>query len=315
LSWVRFDDVFPNHPKVNGLSNEAFRLHVSAMCHANHFLTDGAITTATADSIAAQVILRLRYSIAGVTGECDPRDLPPPERVVAELLKAGIWHATKTGYAIHDFSKYQRLRAEVEEGRALQLKGQERGGMARAAGARRDGSGRLLSNDSPAYPASPPASLPAPHQPHSHSPLKTLSSSEGESSTEDTVRPEANAAFEKLWKEYPRRVGKVKVRAIWKRLKPEERERASDAVVLFAAVWKLAGPDRRRFIPLPATWLGQGRYDDDVAEWSRQAAPEPENGKAKSPGLVGSHGHGDVLVGEPGSPERAAAMAAAKEKT
>lgn len=33
MSWVRLDDQFADHPKVVGLSSDAFRLHVSAMCY------------------------------------------------------------------------------------------------------------------------------------------------------------------------------------------------------------------------------------------------------------------------------------------
>ena len=43
MSWVRLDDNFPNHPKVVGLSDQAFRLYISGLCYASHYLTDGLI--------------------------------------------------------------------------------------------------------------------------------------------------------------------------------------------------------------------------------------------------------------------------------
>ena len=45
MSWAKLDDRFPDNKKVAGLSNSAFRLHVTALCYAADQLTDGFLAT------------------------------------------------------------------------------------------------------------------------------------------------------------------------------------------------------------------------------------------------------------------------------
>lgn len=72
--------------------------------------------------------------------------------------------------------------------------------------------------------------------------------------------------FEDFWSAYPRKVGKEAARKAWK----TARKRApveQIAAGLNAAKW----PSDRQFIPHPATWLNQGRWQDEPAD----SAPEP----------------------------------------
>lgn len=41
--WAKFDDSYPDHPKVQPLSDAAFRVHVRAICYASRYMTDGAL--------------------------------------------------------------------------------------------------------------------------------------------------------------------------------------------------------------------------------------------------------------------------------
>lgn len=157
VSLVRIDDRFPDHPKVQALSNEAECLHVAAMCHCVKYLTDGLIAEATARSLAAPILEKLRHRIADISPLFDVSNIPAPGDLFRELITVKTWRRTKTGFEIHDFGKHQRLRADVEAGLEAQRSGQEAGGKARSAGARRDEKGRLLPNDLPAFPGSPPA--------------------------------------------------------------------------------------------------------------------------------------------------------------
>ena len=70
--------------------------------------------------------------------------------------------------------------------------------------------------------------------------------------------------FESFWSAYPRKVGKGNARKAWDRLKPP------DALVdrMLAAITSQAKSsqwrkDGGRFIPHPATWLNQSRWEDD----------------------------------------------------
>lgn len=80
--------------------------------------------------------------------------------------------------------------------------------------------------------------------------------------------------FEVFWAEYPRKVGKKKCRQIWNRLKPSEELAAQiiDVVKAYSRTeqWQ---KDNGKFIPHPATWLNQARWEDDI-----QAKPEPKRG-------------------------------------
>lgn len=77
---------------------------------------------------------------------------------------------------------------------------------------------------------------------------------------------EARDSFEVWWKAYPRKVGKIKAQKSYSKalklttaevmLKAVENQKQSDQ-------WQR---DDGRYIPHPATWLNQGRWDDVVEE-------------------------------------------------
>lgn len=96
MAWVKLDDQFPDHPKVDGLSDGAFRLHVSGLCHAGRYLTDGHI----------------------------PKDRPSRlmanyrPKFLKELIDSGLWLQTPDGYMIHAFTEFNKTKAWWEEKRA-----------------------------------------------------------------------------------------------------------------------------------------------------------------------------------------------------
>jgi hypothetical protein len=91
MAWANFDDQFPKHPKVIGLSDAAFRLHTSGICYCNQYLTDGVI--------AAEAIHLLvpRYR----------------KRSLDELLDRQLWVPRADDYEIHDYLDWNRSRSEV----------------------------------------------------------------------------------------------------------------------------------------------------------------------------------------------------------
>ena len=80
MGWVKLDDAFATHPKVLGLSDEAFRLHIEGMCYAAQHRTDGKLPDAW---IGAHM-----------------------SEVATELLDAGVWERNGVGIVIHDFTVY-----------------------------------------------------------------------------------------------------------------------------------------------------------------------------------------------------------------
>jgi hypothetical protein len=70
----------------------------------------------------------------------------------------------------------------------------------------------------------------------------------------------ADQAFHEFWKRYPRKVGKIAARKAWDKARPtpelfEQMKRT--------LAWQVQQWDDPKFIPHPATWISQGRWDDE----------------------------------------------------
>lgn len=80
-------------------------------------------------------------------------------------------------------------------------------------------------------------------------------------------------AFEQFWSAYPRKVGKEAARRVWGKIKNRP-----PVIYLTEAIqrsketeqWK---KDNGQFIPHPATWLNQGRWDDEPVEVNGMSDP------------------------------------------
>lgn len=73
--------------------------------------------------------------------------------------------------------------------------------------------------------------------------------------------------FERFWNAYPKKVGKAEARKAWKKAKitSEIFEKVLTAIEAGKAAeqWQREGG---RFIPNPATWINQGRWDDELEQ-------------------------------------------------
>ena len=94
MAWIRIDDQMPDHPKIEPLTDSAFRWIFRGLSYANRFLTNGVLL----DPFLARV----------------------PASVKDELVIAGVWTVGKTGKVrIHDYHEYQPSKAEIERQRAM----------------------------------------------------------------------------------------------------------------------------------------------------------------------------------------------------
>lgn len=94
MSWVKLDDRFPEHRKVEDLSDAAFRLHVTALCWTASKEKDGMVPRKAA------------------------RKMGTPTRI-SELLDAGLWVELEDGeYEIHDYLDYNPSHDQLEAKRA-----------------------------------------------------------------------------------------------------------------------------------------------------------------------------------------------------
>jgi len=73
--------------------------------------------------------------------------------------------------------------------------------------------------------------------------------------------------FEKFWKVYPKKIGKGKAFQSWKKIRPS---RELQALIIDAVIkqcesdqWKQKGG---QFVPNPATWLNESRWDDEITK-------------------------------------------------
>jgi len=98
MPYLNMDDNFPDHPKIDPLSDGAYRLHTAGMFYAAKHLTDGLVPT--------DRVPRLTRTYKPV--------------FLAELLKAGLWKETRKGYEIHDYLDWNRSREWWESKRAAQ---------------------------------------------------------------------------------------------------------------------------------------------------------------------------------------------------
>jgi hypothetical protein len=105
VTWVKIDDSFPNHPKIVGLSDKAFRIHISGLCYCGTYLTDGFVPMTIAARLANEDMAH-----------------------IVELTKAGLWREAPqdNGFHIHDYLAHQTSKTQVEEKRQTVRERQKR---------------------------------------------------------------------------------------------------------------------------------------------------------------------------------------------
>lgn len=122
MPWVRYDDQYPIHRKVAGLSDAAFRLHTAAIFWSARNGTDGFVPDEDLDQVCAQV-----------------RD---PARFAAECVNRRTWHLAahsctsemcpdprdEPGWVIHDYLEYQPTKDESEVAKKKQQELKSSGG-------------------------------------------------------------------------------------------------------------------------------------------------------------------------------------------
>ena len=100
--YIRVDVLLPEHPKVEGLSDKAFRALVTLWCYCGRQRTDGAVTRKQWEAWPPRVRAELEADGAGE---------------VAIHLRAGLARPVDIsgGGAMHDFLEHQRSRDEIDE--------------------------------------------------------------------------------------------------------------------------------------------------------------------------------------------------------
>lgn len=97
MAWIKIDDSFPDHPKIIGLSDLAFRLHIRALCYSGKYLTDGFYPFQSVNLLLS-----------------DEEAIKKP---TDELENAGLWIREEKGWQIHDYLVHQTSKQQVEHKR------------------------------------------------------------------------------------------------------------------------------------------------------------------------------------------------------
>ena len=125
--WVRLDDAFPQHPKVIGLTDRAFRAHVEGLCYAARYLTDGHLPH-------------------GFTGQYAD--------VLDELTAAGVWRRGAGGrITVHDYLDWNPPAEAAKERQAARAAAKRKGGKMRADHGPRNPDGTYASTQPAGAPA------------------------------------------------------------------------------------------------------------------------------------------------------------------
>jgi hypothetical protein len=112
MTWVKLDDQFSDHPKIEAAGPLAAWLFVCGLCYCSKHLTDGFIPATKAARLA---------------------DVPTSRKHIDRLVALGLWAEVEDGYRIRDYLDYQpsaekKREARVDAGR----RGGQRSGQTRS---------------------------------------------------------------------------------------------------------------------------------------------------------------------------------------
>lgn len=95
MAWVKLDDGFFNNQKIVSVSKDAKIIYLAALCHAGATLSDGYIP---------------RNAVVILAAQCDVRST---NKVVNELVDAGLWIPVDGGFDIHDYLEHNTSSQDI----------------------------------------------------------------------------------------------------------------------------------------------------------------------------------------------------------
>lgn len=226
MAWVKVDDAFPDHPKVLVLSLAAQGLWLSGLCYANRLMTDG--------HIPAALLRRLGDQDAWKAAE--------------ELVAVGLWTESASGWEIHDYLRYQRSREQIEGLSERRAVAGRAGGEANAkqTGSKPEANAKQTQAN--------------PKQKRKEEKRTEERREETDAARTRAVSDELPQGFAQFWETYPLKRARPTALAAWRKRKFNEGEIAA---VLRALERQKVGWSDPRYIPHPATWINQERWNDE----------------------------------------------------
>lgn len=105
MPWVKLDDAFPEHAKIERAGEAAAWMFVCGLCYCSRALTDGFISAA-----------RMRRLTTGRY----------PEKTASRLVSVGLWDRVEGGFAVHDYLDFQPPSIDVKAKRRANAERQAR---------------------------------------------------------------------------------------------------------------------------------------------------------------------------------------------
>lgn len=116
MSWAKFDDQYPDHPKIVEVGPLGMALHMAATCYCARYLTDG--------FVPATMIARL-ISFDGIEVVSNGvSNAVTNKEVTDELVRVGLLEVVQGGYKVHDYLEYNPPAAQVKAEKAKNAKRQ-----------------------------------------------------------------------------------------------------------------------------------------------------------------------------------------------
>jgi len=92
MTWVKLDDQFAGHPRIEEAGPAAAWMFVAGLCHCSTYLTDGKITKAASKRLG---------------------NVRKPDEQARRLVSAGLWADCGDYYMVHDYLDYQPSKTKV----------------------------------------------------------------------------------------------------------------------------------------------------------------------------------------------------------
>jgi hypothetical protein len=124
MAWVRIDDCFDEHPKLQRVGPLAWGFWLAGLAYCNRNLTDGFIPWSKARTLCSFEVADEDGTVwelcraSGMSGE----DVTT-QWVIDLLTEVGLWELVENGrgridgYRVHDYDQYQPTKAQVEADR------------------------------------------------------------------------------------------------------------------------------------------------------------------------------------------------------
>ena len=187
-----------------------------------------------------------------------------PNRVSQELVNAGLWEVADDGYQFHDWDEHNIDKTAWESGKAA-----VRERVKRHREKQRNAVSNAVSNGGRNAVTNAVSNANVTLQEEEEekeeeyiTPLTPLEGVEAEPFAALTDKEILEASFDEFWQAYPRHEGK---KAAKTRFVQAVKQGTSPEAIVAGARRFAADPNlpEKRFIPHPATWLNQARWEDD----------------------------------------------------